>query len=189
MAYILAGFGPRDRSQRRENGRERPGDGFSGPGDHSGPILSHFCRFRARPPMCDLNVMTLPQLRFLRLEHCVLRQDRCLFLQQKTSVFSQRQTSVLSQQQTSVLSQHWTFVLSRQKTSVLSQQQTSAASEAAWPSWRSLKQKLTKSVECLCLSSRPPIPLQSGEGQCHFDCIFTITSRTQAPRNHPRFTP
>ena len=40
----------------------------------------------------------------------------------------------------------------------------------------------------LYLSSRPPIPLQSGEGRCHFDCIFTRTSRTQAPRAHPRNT-
>ena len=75
-----------------------------------------------------MNIVTLPQLRFLRLEHCDiatvetsetstlcvetgqmssvarLTQDRCLFLQQMTSILSQQQTSVLSQQQTSVLS-------------------------------------------------------------------------------------
>ena len=113
--------GPRDRSQRRENGRGMPGGRFSGPGDHSGPISGHFRRFRARPPICDLNIVTLPQLRLLRHQHCVLRQDRCLFLQQKTSVLSQQQTSVLSQQQTSVLSQQQTSVLSQQKTSILSQ--------------------------------------------------------------------
>ena len=115
LGYILVGFWPRHPSQRRENGRGMPGDRFSGPGDHSGPISSHFRRFRARPPICDLNTVTLPQLRLLRHQHCVLRQDRCLFLQQKTSVLSQQQTSVLSQQQASVLSQQKTSILSQQK--------------------------------------------------------------------------
>ena len=46
----------------------------------------------------DLNIVTLPQWRFLRLQHCALRHVRCLFLRQKTSVLSQQQTSVLSQQ-------------------------------------------------------------------------------------------
>ena len=115
--------GPRDRSQRRGNGRGMPGGRFSGPGDHSGPISSHFNRFRARPPICDLNIVILPQLRLLRHQHCVLRQERCLLLQQKTSVLSHQRTvtSVLSQPQTSVLSQQQTSVLSQQQTSVLSQ--------------------------------------------------------------------
>ena len=106
-------LGPRDLSQRLGNVRAIHLGGFSGPGVHSGPISGHFRRFRARPPICDLNTVTLPQLRLLRHQNCVLRQQRCLFLQQKTSVLSQQQTSVLSQQQTSVLSQ--------QKTSILSQ--------------------------------------------------------------------
>ena len=107
LDYIsdFAGLGPQDWSQRQENGRGKPGCRFSGLGDHSGPISNHFRRFRARPPICDLNIVILPQLRLLRHQHCVLRQDRCLFLQQKTSVLSQQQTSVLSQQQISVLSQ------------------------------------------------------------------------------------
>ena len=66
----LGGFGPRDRSQRRENAREKPGERFSGPGDHSGPISDHFRQFKARPPICDLNIVILPQLRLLRLQHC-----------------------------------------------------------------------------------------------------------------------
>ena len=61
--------GPRDRSQRRDNGRGMPGGRFSGPGDHSGPISVHFRRFRARPLICDLNIVTLPQLRLLRFQH------------------------------------------------------------------------------------------------------------------------
>ena len=60
------------------NGRGMPGGRFSRPGDHSGPISDHFRRFRARPNICDLNIMTLPQLKLLRHQHCVLRQDRCL---------------------------------------------------------------------------------------------------------------
>ena len=70
LGYILAGFWPRDRSQRRENGRGMPGDRFSGPGDHSGPISGHFPRFRARLTICDLNIVTLPQLTLLRLQQC-----------------------------------------------------------------------------------------------------------------------
>ena len=80
---FLADFGPRDRSQRLGNGRGMPGGRFSRPGDHSGPISGHFRPFRARPTICDLNIVTLPQLRLLRHQHCVLRQDRCPFLQQK----------------------------------------------------------------------------------------------------------
>ena len=80
---FLAGFWPRDWSQRPENGRGMPGGRFSRPGDHSGPTSGHFRRFRARPTICDLNIVTLPQLRLLRHQHCVLRQNRCLFLQQK----------------------------------------------------------------------------------------------------------
>ena len=34
------------------------------------PFRVIFCRFRARPPICDLNIVILPQLRLLRLEHC-----------------------------------------------------------------------------------------------------------------------
>ena len=49
FGIYLADFWLRDRSQRRENGRQKPGDRFSGPGDHSGPILGHFRRSRARP--------------------------------------------------------------------------------------------------------------------------------------------
>ena len=110
---------PRDLSQRLGNGRAIHLGGFSGPGDHSGPILGHFRRFRARPPICNLNIVTLPQWRLLRLQHCVLRQDICMFLQQKTSVLSQQQTSVLSQQQTSVLSQQQPSLLLQEQTSVL----------------------------------------------------------------------
>ena len=101
--------GPRDRSQRRENGRGMPGGRFSGPGDHSGPISDHFRRFRARPPICDLNIVTLPQLRLLRHQHCVLRQDRCLFLQQKRCLLLRQDRCLLLQEQTSVLCQHTMF--------------------------------------------------------------------------------
>ena len=56
--------------------------------------------------------------------------------------------------------------------------------------WTSPRQKLTKTIEFfVCLSSRPPIPLQSGEGQCHQVLIFTTTSCTQAPRPDPRTPP
>ena len=44
-----------------------------------------------------------------------------------------------------------TSVLSQQQTSCLSQRQTSAASEAAWRSWRGLRQKLTKTIEFSCI--------------------------------------
>ena len=110
---LLPDLGPRDLSQRLGNGCAIHLGGFSGPGDHSGPILGPFLRFRARPPICDLNIVTLPQLGLLRHQQCVLRQDRCLFLQQRPSVLSQQQTSVLSQQQTSVLSQQQTSFLSQ----------------------------------------------------------------------------
>ncbi len=43
---------------------------FSRPGDHSGPISGHFRRFSARPPICDLNIVILGQLRLLRLQQC-----------------------------------------------------------------------------------------------------------------------
>ena len=38
------------------------------------PFWTHFGQFspiRARPPICDLHIVTLPQMRLLRLEHCV----------------------------------------------------------------------------------------------------------------------
>ena len=110
---LLSDLGPRDLSQRLGNGRAIHLGGFSGPGDHSGPISGRFRRFRARPPICDLNIVTLPQVRPLRLQQCVLKQDRCLLLLPKTSVLSQQQTSVLSQLQTSVLSQQRTSILSQ----------------------------------------------------------------------------
>ena len=69
FGLYFGGLGPQDRSQRRENGREKPGGRFSGPGDHSGPISGHFRRFWARPPICDLNIVTLPHLRLLRFQH------------------------------------------------------------------------------------------------------------------------
>ena len=47
-------FWAADRSQRRENGREKPGDRLSGPGDHSGAISVHFRRFGTMRPICDL---------------------------------------------------------------------------------------------------------------------------------------
>ena len=47
-----------------------PGARFSGPGDHSGPISDHFRRFGARPTICDLNIVTLPQLILLRIQQC-----------------------------------------------------------------------------------------------------------------------
>ena len=80
---FLAGFWPRYWSQRLGNGRGIHGGRFSGPGDHSGPISGHVLRSRARPIFCDLNIVTLPQLRLLRHQHCVLREDRYLFLQQE----------------------------------------------------------------------------------------------------------
>ena len=137
----------------------------------------YFSRPLSTPPQARLWCLLLRQntCLVLRQDRCLLlrqdrwpllRQDRCLMVrqgaalshyftsvwsQQKTSVLSQQQTSVLSQQQTSVLSQQQTSVLSQQKTSVLSQQQTSAASAAAWRSWRGLGQKLTKTIEFLCV--------------------------------------
>ena len=41
LAYILAGFWPRDRSHRLQNGRRIHLGGFLGPGDNSGLILGH----------------------------------------------------------------------------------------------------------------------------------------------------
>ena len=47
-----------------------PGGRFSRPGDHSGSIWGHFRQFRARPPICDLNIVILGQLGLLRLQQC-----------------------------------------------------------------------------------------------------------------------
>ena len=58
------------------------------------------------------------------------------------------------------------------ETSVLSQQKT-----------------VKKYTVFVCLSSRPPIPFERGEGQCHQVLIFTTTSGNQAPRNHPGSPP
>ena len=49
----------------------------------------------------------------------------------------------MSSVETRQMSQQQSSVLSQQQTSVLSEKQTSAASEAAWPSWRGPRQKLT----------------------------------------------
>ena len=46
------------------------GGRFSRPGDHSEPSSGDFHRFRARPTICDLNIVTLPQLRLLRHQQC-----------------------------------------------------------------------------------------------------------------------
>ena len=54
------GFGPQDRSQRRENGRGKPVDRFSGPGDHSGPISGHFRRFRPNRQMSAAKTGQVP---------------------------------------------------------------------------------------------------------------------------------
>ena len=67
---FLSDLGPREWSQRLGNGRGMPGGRFSRPGDHSGPISGHFRRFRARPPICDLNIVILGQLRLLRCQQC-----------------------------------------------------------------------------------------------------------------------
>ena len=89
-------FGPRDLSQRLENGRAMLVGRFSRPGDHSRSISGHFGDFGPDP-----------------------------LSETSTSVLSQQQTSVLSQHQASILSQQQTSVLSQQKTSILSQQRTS----------------------------------------------------------------
>ena len=72
LGYILAEFWPRNLSQA-----ERLGNGgvihrgrFSGPGDHSRPILVDFCRVTARPTIRDLRIVIFGQLRLLRLQHC-----------------------------------------------------------------------------------------------------------------------
>ena len=71
----------------RDNGQEKLGDRFSGPGDHSGFISGHFRRFRARQDRCLL----------LRQDRCLLlRKDRCLLLQEQTSFLSQH-TMFMSQ--------------------------------------------------------------------------------------------
>ena len=103
-------LGPRDLSQRLGNGRAIHLGGFSGPGDHSGHISDHFRRFRARQPICDLNVVILPQLRALRLEHCVLTQDRCLFLQQKRLLLLRQDRCLLLRRDRCLLLQEQTSV-------------------------------------------------------------------------------
>ena len=87
----------------------------------------------------------------------------------------------LSQQKTHVLSRQWMSILSQQQTSVLSQPQTSAASEAAWPSWRSLPVDKNNLV-FVCLSSRPDLSCERGEGQCH---QVSILQQLLAPKLRP----
>ena len=119
---FLTGFGPREWSQRRENGRGMPGGPFSGPGDHSGPISDHFRRFRARPLICDLNIVTLPQLRLLRHQHCVLTQDRCLLLQQRTCLLLGQDRCLLLRQDRCLLLRQDRCLLLRQDRCLLLRQ-------------------------------------------------------------------
>ncbi len=102
-----------------------PGGRFSGPGDHSGPISGHFRRSRARPPICDLNIVTLPQLRLLRHQHCVLREDRCLFLRQRTCLLLRPDRCLLLRQDRCLLLRQDRCLLLRQGRCLLLQEQTS----------------------------------------------------------------
>ena len=63
--------------------------------------------------------------------------------------------------------------------------QMTAAETSVLPQKKTVK----KHKVFVCLSTRPPIPFESGEGQCHQASIFTTTSRPQAPRTHPRPPP
>ena len=79
------------------------------------------------------------------------------------------ETEEMSSVETGQMSAVETGQMTAAETSVLSQQKT-----------------VKKHRVFVCLSSRPPIPFERGEGQCHQVSIFTTTSRPQAPRSHPR---
>ena len=129
FGLYFGGFGPRDGSQRRGNGREKLGDRFSGPGDHSGPISNHFRRFRARPPLCDLKFDDDEQLRLLRLEHCDIATVETS--ETSTLCVETKQMSVLATEDICPVSAADIRPVSTadicpvsQKTSILSQQKT-----------------------------------------------------------------
>ena len=74
---------------------------FSRPGDDSGPISGNFRRFRARPPICDLNIVILGQLRLLRLQQCDIGTVETP--ETSTLCVETRQLSVLATEEISVL--------------------------------------------------------------------------------------
>ena len=95
------------------------------------------------------------------------------------------ETGQMSAVETGQMTAAETPVLSQQKTSVLSQQCPRLLLAAAGcPGPKVVK----KHRAFVYLSSRPPIPFERGEGQCHQVSIFTTTSRTQAPRPDPRLS-
>ena len=111
-----------------------PGGGLTGPGDDSGPSSDHFRRFRARPIICDLNIVTLPQLRLLRYQNCVLRQDRCLFLQKTLSVLATEEMSAVETGQiSSVETGHMSAVKTGQMSAVETRQMSFLARENICP--------------------------------------------------------
>ena len=128
QALESGGGGFFDSDQRLGNDRGMPGGRFSGPGDHSGPISGHFRRSRARPPICDLNIVTLPKLRLLRHQQCVLTQDRCLFLQQKTlsGLATEEMSAVETGQMSSVETGQMSAVETGQMSAVETRQMSSA---------------------------------------------------------------
>ena len=87
---------------------------FSGPGDHSGPILSYFRHFRARPPICDLNTVTLPHLRLLETSTlCVETRQTFVFATEEMSAVETGQTSLVETGQTSAAETTQMFFLLR----------------------------------------------------------------------------
>ena len=88
------------------------------------------------------------------------------------AVMSSVETRWMSSVETGQMSAVETGQMTAAETSGLSQQKT-----------------VKKHRVFVCLSSRPPIPFERGEGQCHQVLIFTTTSRTQAPRPDPRTPP
>ena len=152
-----------------------PGGRFSGPGDHSGPISAHFRQFEPRPPTCDLNILTLPQWEFRRLRNCDIGPVEA----SETSTSCSDKTDVCT--------------CTRRHLSCLIRRHLSCLNSAPGSSWlleAAMDQKVDKKHRVFVyLSSRPPIPFEMGEGQCHQVSIFTTTSRPQAPRTYPRSPP
>ena len=82
------------------------------------------------------------------------------------------ETGQMSAAETRQLSAVETRQMAATETSVLPQQKT-----------------FKKHKVFVCLSSRPSIPLERGEAQCHQVSIFTTTSCARAPRPDPRNPP
>ena len=87
-----------------------PGGQFSRPGDDSGPISGHFRRFRARPTICDLNIVTLPQFHKIEISEtstlCVETRKMSVLATEEMSAVETRQMSSVARADICLVSTH-----------------------------------------------------------------------------------